>query len=60
MPRLQRALLDLACRCLGHNLWRTGCIRDVPHASLPVHASYCRRCFMGGYVMGDYVRRDAR
>lgn len=59
--RLSRGLLanawfDLLCRVLGHNLWRTGAYRPghLCGGSLDVRASYCRRCFKGGYVQGDY------
>lgn len=51
-----RGWFDMLCRLLGHNLWRTGSVRTNPDGSLPVKASYCRRCFKGGYVQGDYFR----
>jgi hypothetical protein len=56
MPRIQRWFVDLACRLLGHNLWRPGSVRPINGMSLPLKASYCRRCFKGGYVQGDYHR----
>jgi len=52
---LRRRFLDLVCRLTGHLLWRTGAVRDDPQGSLQVRATYCRRCFKGGYVRGDYV-----
>jgi hypothetical protein len=55
MPRVQVALLDLVCRLIGHNIWRTGAVRQIDGGSLPLKASYCRRCFKGGYVRGDYA-----
>ncbi len=56
MNPVQRWLLDLACRLLGHSLWQTtGSIRTLPGESLPLRASYCRRCFKGGYVKGDWA-----
>lgn len=54
-PRWAKRALDLVCRLIGHNLWRTGAVRDNPEGSLPVKATYCRRCFKGGYVRGDYA-----
>lgn len=56
MPWAQRAALDLVCRLIGHNLWRiTRSERHIPGMSLPLRATYCRRCFKGGYVQGDYA-----
>jgi hypothetical protein len=55
MNPVQRWLLDLVCRLVGHNIWRVmGSIRTLPGESLPLRASYCRRCFKGGYVKGDW------
>jgi hypothetical protein len=54
MSAPQRWFADIMCRVLGHNLWRTGTIRVDVH-SLPLKTSYCRRCFKGGYVQGDYA-----
>lgn len=56
MPVMQRIALDLVCRLTGHLLWRIhGAVREVPGHSLSLRASYCRRCFKGGYVTGDYA-----
>lgn len=54
MNRLHRWFLDLICRYTGHLLWRTDYRRTPKDGSLDVHATYCRRCFKGGYVGGDY------
>jgi hypothetical protein len=52
----RRVVADIACLLLGHNLWRSGCRIDNPDGSLALNASYCRRCFKGGYVKSDYWR----
>lgn len=53
----QRDAYDALCRQTGHLLWRVlGSIREAADGSLPVYATYCRRCFKGGYVQGDYAR----
>ena len=56
MPRVQRLFVDLVCRLIGHQLWRVmGSVRtDVE--SLPLFATYCRRCYRGGYVRSDFYR----
>lgn len=56
MPAWQRFLLDLVCRLIGHNIWRTNGLVDNPSGSLPLSASYCRRCYKGGFILGDYWR----
>lgn len=52
----QKYFSDLVCLLIGHNLWRAGTVwpPDNDH-SLPVKATFCRRCYKGGYVRGDYV-----
>ncbi len=52
---LRNWLLDRVCALTGHLLWRTGARRVNPEGSLDLHAVYCRRCFRGGYVRGDYA-----
>ena len=54
----RRILADAVCRWTGHLLWRV--LRSearVEGESLPHFATYCRRCYRGGYVRGDYYRR---
>lgn len=53
----RKHLADFLCKYTGHLLWRTGSIVKVPNGSLPLNAVYCRRCFKGGYVNGDYFRK---
>lgn len=56
----RRVWVDLVCRATGHLLWRTGCVRSNPTGSLDFNAVYCRRCFKGGYVDGDYARKQVQ
>lgn len=57
-PRgLTRLFRDAVCWLIGHNPWRVmNSTRLPPGGSLPLFASYCRRCYRGGYVQGDYYR----
>lgn len=57
---LRGCLLDVVCKLTGHNLWRSGSIVASPEGSLDCFASYCRRCFKGGYVKGDYAPKRTR
>lgn len=55
MPFAQRVLLSLVCRVIGHNLWRVmNTARKPDNHSLDHYGVYCRRCYRGGYVQGDY------
>jgi hypothetical protein len=59
MPSIQRMFLDLVCSLIGHSLWRvTNSVRVISGGSLTHQASYCRRCFKGGYVQGDYAKQN--
>jgi hypothetical protein len=55
-PRgLARVASDLLCKMIGHSIYRV--MRStaiVENQSLPLYASYCLRCYRGGYVSGDY------
>ena len=54
MHPMVRTFRDLVCTLIGHNLWRVmGSVTRPDDATLDCHASYCRRCFKGGYVQGD-------
>ena len=54
----RRVLIDLVCRLTGHLLWRTMRSEHRPaNYSLPLYGSHCRRCFLFGYVEGDYRHR---
>lgn len=55
MSAPRRWFVDLVCRLTGHLLHRvlTSTVNPDGH-SLPHYATYCRRCFKGGYVEGDY------
>lgn len=57
---LRGRLLDLVCRLTGHLLWRPGSIVPSPEGSLDMFGSYCRRCYKGGYVRGDYAPKRTR
>jgi len=54
LPTVQRWLLDAMCYTTGHLLRTLKLYRDNPDGSLPVYATYCRRCFKSGYIRGDY------
>jgi hypothetical protein len=55
MSAPRRWFADAVCRLTGHLLHRvlTSTVRPKDH-SLDHYATYCRRCFRGGYVEGDY------
>lgn len=50
----RRLLMDAVCRLTGHLLWRSGSVTRPENESLYVNACHCRRCFVWGYVRGDY------
>jgi hypothetical protein len=55
MHSFTRIWRDFLCRRLGHNLWRVMNAAIMPKdLSLECYSTYCRRCYRGGYVMGDY------
>jgi hypothetical protein len=59
MSRPRRWFVDLVCKHTGHLLWRClGSVYTPPGGSLDVYGTYCRRCFRGGYVQSDYVRKS--
>ena len=56
-PRgLRRLVLDFLCRHTGHLLWRTGGRMANPKGSLDLNTCHCRRCYVWGYVEGDYAK----
>jgi hypothetical protein len=58
MSGWRKRFADAACKYTGHLLWRVlGSVYHKPDGhTLDLQASYCRRCFKGGYVQGDYIR----
>ena len=56
ISRLRQAV----CRWFGHNLWRGGSVTRPEDGSLDVYTCHCRRCFVWGYVRGDYVRTSGK
>jgi hypothetical protein len=55
-PHGWRAILaDVLCYLLGHNLWRSMNTSVSPvGGTLDVYGTHCRRCWVYGYVEGDY------
>lgn len=55
-PRgFRRWWTDRLCRLTGHLLWRSGSVYQPENRSLQVRTAHCRRCFVYGYVEGDYA-----